>query len=205
MNQPPPSDEGPAGRAEQPGTPASREGQADPPSKETRATTSAGIETAAGGRFGGRVSRRLKKPAVAGGLVAALVALGMFLGSLLNGLGLGPGGGGRPNHDGRVSEERPAQPRDADPDREITLGDVVTVRIEEDELYVQEPADGGTVERQVSLERLIELAKRAPGNAQGIRVRIERGPTSIPIVENRLEEALREAGLTRGDDYRFVD
>ncbi|HCS51472.1 hypothetical protein [Rubinisphaera sp.] len=61
---------------------------------------------------------------------------------------------------------------------------------------------------EISLDQIVEKAKAAKGNAQGVRARIFHAGSALPSAENQLMDALRQAGLSEESilfDQRIVD
>ncbi len=60
----------------------------------------------------------------------------------------------------------------------------------------------------ITLDKIIEKAQAAKGNAQGVRARIFHAGSALPSAENQLIEALKQAGLSEETilfDQRIVD
>ena len=73
--------------------------------------------------------------------------------------------------------------------------DVVVVRVEPQRYLLQTTVDGKTVSRPLELSRIVELAKKAPGDNTGLRVRIHVvvGVSEEPV--KKLKTALTESGI----------
>ena len=146
---------------------------------------------------------------VAGGAVlAALAVLGTvlsFLGGLFPGIGGTGENGEGTGEPGTVQvtmdgSESPAPPETPDKPAEVDLSGAVDIVID-GERYLARTADGER--REVSLEEVGRLVAKAPGNADGIRIRIARKRSSLRSAERDLEQLLTDAGLA-DDAVRWV-
>lgn len=149
----------------------------------------------------------MRRRLTVGGVIAA--ALGAVIAYLAGGFpGLGTGGSGlRMNSSSNQSIQRPpeekpvSQPEETPTpdslDRDAVLQNgVLHVLIEGRQYAVKQAADGTAEYRSVELNQLVDLAKKAPGDEDGIRVRISRRESARATAERRLEDELIEAGLS---------
>ena len=67
--------------------------------------------------------------------------------------------------------------------------------IDERQFLIQIATTPTPLFRPSPLARIVELAARAPGDTNGIRVRILRRETARPSAENELREVLKSVGL----------
>ena len=138
------------------------------------------------------------KVIVGGGLVVLLLAIGALIGQFA-GLGFGLGGGGGGDGGGGSTESRPpTRPADSEPSQakpsespEDPDDGALVVRIEKDTYLVGGPDAFQTVR----LADVVDRAKQTKGNAQGVRVRIQRADTAIAIAWKTLRDKLVAAGL----------
>jgi len=83
----------------------------------------------------------------------------------------------------------------ADEEKAIA-GDVLTVLIDEHDYLMQIPGTTDVVYRRCELSRLIELAKLAKGDTNGIRVRILRRESARASSESQIKIDLAHAGIS---------
>lgn len=84
-----------------------------------------------------------------------------------------------------------------------TADQIIEVRVS-DRAYAIRPA-GDTGEFQpIELEQLVERAKAAKGNEDGIRAKIYRDPSARAAAEQRLSDALTAAGVPK-DSIQWLD
>jgi hypothetical protein len=140
-----------------------------------------------------RRSLRPGRKVAAGGIVAALIALGMWLATLIPGLGLGLGGGLGPGDPSGSKTPAPEQKAKPEP-QPIDPSGVVTVKVEADRYLVLQTADGKHTDRPATLNEIVALAKKAPGDKSGMKVRILVGRTPAAPLD-RLKKALLAAGI----------
>ncbi len=101
------------------------------------------------------------------------------------------------------SDRSSAQPRGLSGDdddltsdeRNALASQVLNVLIDERQFLIQIAATPTPLFRPSPLARIAELAARAPGDTNGIRVRILRRETARPSAENELREVLKSVGL----------
>jgi len=146
-----------------------------------------------------RNSKKGRRVAAAG-IVAGLIALGVWLAGLLPGLGLGPGGGSgiglgkTAANDGNQKTTPKVEPKKEPP---IQQPDVVEVRVDGKRLLLKDVRDVKATYRPLPLRDVVELARKAPGNARGVKVRIDVIVTADLDTLDRLKSALAQAGLKR--------
>lgn len=144
-----------------------------------------------------------RRVTIGGGLILAVGILAGWLSGLFTGFGRGGTGDGTQANVGAanstVSNTNPKQTKNEKKPAETVERptDVVEVLIDDREYLVQQIIDGKSEYRSIDLARLVELAKNASGNDDGIRVRITRKTTSRVLAEKQLGEALAEAGLSK--------
>ncbi|MCY2965386.1 MAG: hypothetical protein NT069_17430 [Planctomycetota bacterium] len=147
--------------------------------------------------------------------LVTVLAAGVFIGSKFPGLWRGFGGGGEgmipfgtsgPAGEGNDSTDIDSTDTDAtdrtesDPVEKTASNDenppesepsVVTVVISERSFLLRSPDE----ERSITTAKVVDLVKRAIGDADGIRLRIIRDPSSRPSAETALQTALAEGGI----------
>lgn len=157
------------------------------------------------------VRSTLKAASGAGVLIGALIALAFFRG----GIGLGEGNGKEGEEslasvstDSTVTtptkapaQERkdsaPAEPADglAQEERTALASGQLTVLIDERSYLIKTNSDGLDIYQPLQMERAVELASRTKGDANGIRVVIQRRESSRASAENTLRNQLLKAGI----------
>lgn len=149
--------------------------------------------------------------AAAGG---GLLGLGLLVAWLLNLLPNFEGPGtGKPTDDVAVSLTNPQQTVDggSEPETSQTTPspssgelEVVDVLIDDYDYYLRsaEKSDGL---KPVALDEVIELARQATGNEDGIRVRITPRANARYTAQSRLTQRLTEAGLSRDEIFLLQD
>lgn len=167
----------------------------------------------------GRVVRSTSRVGVGG--AAILIGLVLFL--LFK--GMGPGGTGSsgsgigPETEKTLitskgtetpSEKAVAAPDDVkggltDDEKKSLSGDVFSVMIDEKRFLLELPGDPDTVYREASLPRVIELAKLAKGDSNGIRVRILRRESARASAEFDLIDGLHKAGIGKDSTIMPAD
>jgi hypothetical protein len=167
----------------------------------------------------GRVVRTTSRAGVGGG--AILIGLALFL--LFKGMGpggTGSSGSGTGPESGKTlitskgtespSEEAVAAPDEVkggltDEEKKSLTGDVFTVLIDEKNFLIELPGDPDPVYREAQLSRVIELAKLAKGDSNGIRVRILRRESARASAEFDLTEGLHKAGIDKDSTIMPAD
>ena len=134
-----------------------------------------------------------KKRTIAGGLIV----IGIGIGSYFNGLIPNFGGTGIGlNVDSKDSTDS----SDSNPvtsDKQFEVPKIVDVIIDGYGFAILQVGDGNPSYHQIELEKLIDLAKRAPGDADlGIKVQVSQTKTARVSAENKLKDALASAGLS---------
>jgi hypothetical protein len=167
----------------------------------------------------GRVVRTTSRAGVGGG--AILIGLALFM--LFK--GMGPGGTGSsgsgigPESETSLinskatetsSEKAITAPDEVkggltDDEKKSLSGDVFTVLIDEKNFLMELPGDLDPVYRETSLPRVIELAKLAKGDSNGIRVRILRRESARASAEFDLIDGLHKAGIAKDSTIMPAD
>jgi len=89
------------------------------------------------------------------------------------------------------------------PDEQKALsGKVLGVLIDEHSYLLEVPSDDKAVFKPISLERLTELARRAEGDSNGIKVRVLRRESARMGATFKLQEAL--ASVKIGEDALYI-
>jgi hypothetical protein len=133
---------------------------------------------------------------IGGAIVLAFIA-GGYLGGFFpklgggTGIGLGPGGSQPGPKQAFTTVSRDTTPREGG--RESA--NVLHVRID-GRNYAIVGAEGDT---SLPLDQLVEKVHNYPGDAQGIRVRVSRLPSSKTTAELQLRDALVKAGLSEDE------
>lgn len=132
------------------------------------------------------------------------LALGIYLGSF-GSFGLGPGSGGvvginstRVDSTGPTTQTKPAATTKVASDigaLEGELQQMVVLQLDARGIEVAEWDGQQATFRKSSLADVVKLATARPGNADGLRVRIRREPTSKAKLEADLQHELRAAGI----------
>ena len=171
-----------------------------------------------------RLIPRLVRGSSRAGVGAGAVLIGLALFMLFRGFGLGPGNGtgedgsgGAANQEAEEAEILAADSAPSDKkvqedpgngtspqskggltfdEEKAIAGNVLTVLIDEHDYLMQIPGTTDSVYRRAELARLVELAKRAKGDTNGIRVRILRRESARASAENQIKADLMHAGLT---------
>lgn len=87
-------------------------------------------------------------------------------------------------------------------DEKAALSDnTLVVLIDEHNYQIQIPADDGARWTPIELQRLVEVAQQAPGDSNGIRVRIQKRVTARASAEQKILTALQDADI--GSDAVF--
>lgn len=157
------------------------------------------------------------------GVGVGAIVLGMLAFLLLR--GFGPGGSGGAGDEGEgaadlqdltsveASDKAPSSPADSDrslaqsrglsgddddltsDERSALASQILNVLIDERQFLIQIATTPAPLFRPSPLARIAELAARAPGDTNGIRVRILRRETARPSAESELREVLKSVGL----------
>lgn len=151
----------------------------------------------------------LRRTAVAGSVVLAVGLVLGWLGGLVLQFGSGEDGGdgGPIRVQAPQSSQVTTQPAESSEnlvsqrvereEKSALPREFVEVLIDEESYLTKESIDGRDEYRPIALNRLIELARSAPGNDAGVRVRIARRGSSIARAEEELEQALLQADIPR--------
>ena len=150
-----------------------------------------------------------RKRNILGTALIAGIGLGVYFGQF-KGFGLGGGsqfGLGLSDGETQATIESPAgaiKPLDIkpvdikplDPENSVTpqdVSDVVRVLIDDRKFKLKSEISGAEI--PVDLKKLIELIQQAPGDEDGLRVRIYRTTTSRASAEESLKQELTAAGI----------
>ena len=133
-----------------------------------------------------------RKRTIAGALIVIGIAIGSYFGGLIPQLG---GAGIGLNADNEESSE-PSTPSTTENDWQFEVQKIVDVVIDGQTFAVLQADDGKSRYHRIELEKLIELAKTAPGDADlGIKVQVSRTNSALVSAEEKLKDALANAGL----------
>ena len=145
---------------------------------------------------------RVKKRTIAGGVLA----VGILIGAFLSGWNI-PGLGTGAPETGSEADDTPDEFALATLDAEVEIipapvpvpltDDVVDVRIEDRSYWVRQLLAGKKVYQPAELDQIVEWAKKAKGDAQGIRVRISRRGSARVSTWETLQHELTQAGLSQ--------
>ena len=145
----------------------------------------------------------MSKRVMIGGVVVLAVALAGFFGRFFGGFGTGEQGGENAKEttaeNTALLSNTTARPDDRSPAAQTaavyldyrTVG-VLEVIVDARSYTIRNDRNGA---RPVELGELIELAKRTPGNEEGVRVRVFRRESALVTTEKALQSALINAGL----------
>ena len=141
-----------------------------------------------------------RKRNILGGALIAGVALGVYLGQW-KGFGLGGGWGlGKGQGETQVSLSSNGHPiQTLDPETEtndplLPVPKVVRVVIDEENFLLRQ-ANDGSKDVPITLLNLIKLIDQAPGDADGLRVRIYEKLTARAEAEENLKKELSKSGI----------
>ena len=139
-----------------------------------------------------------RKRTILGGALVAGIGLGVWLGLPFKGfLGLGHGSGqyDEKGETGDKKESSSAQPASVSIDSQgelpVTIPDVVKVLIDERDFLLRQADE----DVPITLSNLIHLIKQAPGNEDGVRLRIYEKSSARASAEESLKQALVDAGI----------
>ena len=136
----------------------------------------------------GRMRRRVT---IGGGILAAAIAFGIWLSQFLGtGLGIGSGTGiGKTNDDESKKTPSNVTPKTAD-------ARVVEVRVDAQGNYLlKQAAKDSTSYEPSDIKTIVELAKKAPGDETGVKVRLHRRVENSEDPFETLVTELKRAGL----------
>jgi hypothetical protein len=136
-----------------------------------------------------------------GAVLLAGIGLGVYLGKLNFGLGggnqFGLGSSGGETQVSIGSADRIASPIEPAKEKEelpIEVPDVVRILIDDRQYYLRSET-GSVTEAPIALPKLVQLIELAPGDEDGLRVRVYRKATARASAEEKLKTALTEAGI----------
>lgn len=143
-----------------------------------------------------------RKRTILGAALVAGIGLGIWLGPNFKGLfPFGSGEYGQKGEGGDKTESSSDQPASVSIDSQgalpVTVPDVVKVLIDEREFLLRQTDE----DVPITLPNLIHLTKQAPGDANGVRLRIYEKSTARASAEEKLKQALVDAGIP--DDAIF--
>jgi len=151
-----------------------------------------------------RIIKTTARAATGGVIVVAALLVLMFF----RGAGSGTGDGDSSNRSPSMVTtdaptdgfEEPTEAKLADggltADEQKALSDqVLSILIDEHDYLMEIPDDDTTIYRPAEIERLVELARQAEGDSNGIRVRILQRESARPSAEEKLKLALANAGV----------
>lgn len=163
-----------------------------------------------------RPLRSLTRAASGGVIVMVVLLVGLFMrgpGSGSDGEGSDGGFGTRRRSELTAAAETDelvlaAQANDGgltDNDQALLAGNILNVMIDEHVYLVQASGSELGSWYPVKLDRLIEVARQAPGDTNGIRVRIQKKLTARASAEHRILSALEQAGIGRDAVFESSD
>ena len=141
----------------------------------------------------------MKKRAIGAGAVV-LLALGIWLGNLFQGFGTGEGETDSDGSNSLVSlttdgsQPSTTSPGDGDNPASETP-DVLTLLVDDDKYLIQWGEDWHADFAPATLEEIVTAAREAPGDENGVRVRLRVTEDAQNGAIDDLESALTDAGL----------
>ncbi|MEO2035484.1 MAG: hypothetical protein ABGZ35_25675 [Planctomycetaceae bacterium] len=82
-----------------------------------------------------------------------------------------------------------------DQEQAAVAGNTLIVLIDEHDYFMQVPENETTAWQPMELTRLVEVAQRAAGDSNGIRVRIQKRSTARASAEQKVRSELEQAGI----------
>lgn len=156
--------------------------------------------------FGRKVTR-----AASGGVIVVVAVLAVLL---IQGLGTGDGESSNPGSSSSDSEllasanaggVLPATDQQhgglTDSEQAALSGNTLVVCIAEHDYWMEVPGDGPDPWQPIELARLVEVARQATGDSNGIRVRIKKRVTARASAEQKIRLELEKVGI--GKDAIF--
>ena len=159
--------------------------------------------------------KNVRRLTIGGGLLIGVAIVASLLSGLFSGFG-GQGSGNGPTvvvlnggNSMNIPDTAQSKPVDQHPEPkeepasppESADADVVNLLIDGRSYFIRQSVDGKRAYRPIELPELVNLAKAARGNEDGIRVRVSRRESSRASAENLLQEKLMEAGLRKEAIY----
>ena len=141
--------------------------------------------------------RLLSTRNILGAVLVAGIAAGVYLGDFWKGFGWGGGPQGVAGNSSTTSKQKSSDSKTSSKETTQTektstvSGKVVKVVIDNRSYFLRSTAGDQATE----LNDLVEMAKTAAGDEDGIRIRIYRKKSSRPSAEEALREALVAAGI----------
>ncbi len=143
-----------------------------------------------------------KRNMAVGGSFLIVGAIAIWLAGLLSGLGISNGDGDgevqvslTPDMAGALGETDNSPPSEPQEMENIKPVSVVSVRIDGQDYEVENSKGSSADFAAIDLDSLMQLIEAAPGDENGLRVRIARQKSSRVSAEKALEKALEEVGL----------
>lgn len=134
------------------------------------------------------------KQLIGGGIILAVAgALLSMIGGLFPGLGTGSGSS-EGNAEVQISTSTEAEQVDTTPPAKALEVDGILDIIIDETSYLIQVKDNSTV--VLSLDEIAQRAPEMTGNAQGMKVRVSRKRSSLLSAERKLEQTLKDAGLS---------
>lgn len=140
-----------------------------------------------------------------GAVLLAGVGLGVYLGKFNFGLGGGTQFGiGSSGTDTQVTTAagtiKPLEATKAKEESPDVVPDVVRVLIDDRQYYLRSE-NGGDGDTPIELPKLIRLIEKAPGDDDGLRVRVYLKSSARASAEENLKSALKEAGINEASVF----
>jgi hypothetical protein len=143
-----------------------------------------------------------RKRNVLGAALLAGIGLGVYFGKF-DGFGLGGGKGTGPANSSSTTQvstdsggqiKELAENKPSEDEIPVEVPKVVRVLIDDHQFLLR--GASGAADVPIELPKLVSLVRKAPGDADGFRVRIYRKTTARASAEERLKGALAAAGIT---------
>ncbi len=140
-----------------------------------------------------------------GAVLLAGVGLGVYLGKFNFGWGgggqFGIGSGGSETHVTTAAGNiKPLEETKLKKELPTVVPDVVRLLIDDRQYYLRSE-NGGDQDVPIELPELIRLIEQAPGDADGLRVRVYLKSTARASAEENLKTALKEAGINEASIF----
>jgi hypothetical protein len=140
-----------------------------------------------------------------GAALLAGVGLGVYLGKFNFGWGggnqLGIGSGGAETQVTTAAGNiKPLEPTKEKEELPISVPDVVRILIDERQYYLRSD-NSGDQDVPIELPKLMRLIEQAPGDNDGLRLRVYLKATARASAEENLKTALKEAGISEASVF----
>ena len=140
-----------------------------------------------------------------GAVLLAGVGLGVYLGKFNFGWGGGNQFGiGSSGNEAQVTTAggtiKPLEATKVKEELPIPVPNVVRILIDERQYYLRSE-NGGDQDTPIELPKLIQLIEKAPGDDDGLRVRVYLKSTSRASAEENLKTALKDAGINEASVF----